>query len=303
MRRTVLTMLVGVAGAGVVLGGGAMRPAAFGALEQWTARPVMESVPGSVAGFEGDEVFVLRRGGADGAVCPDEPALMNWQGAGSVTCPCFAASEEAGAIFQAPASHYPIEILRIGVGWGSALGGQPDSLEDALRIYPGGLPSPGVAQFETLGPVLRDGFINEFDLSAATGNRIIQSGKFMVTLVFGVANAGVLTAPSVVHDGNGCISGRNTVGSFSFPGFWRDACSLGVTGDWVFQVVYRRVHCQAPCPGDTNGDRRVDFQDLNMVLSQFGQSGIGLAGDVSGDGMVNFVDLNIVLGAFGAICN
>ncbi len=302
MRSMVLIMAMS-AGAGAALGGDVMRPAGFQGMEQWSSRPIVETLRGGVAGFEGDEVFVLRAGSPDGTTCPDEPPLMNWQGAGSIVCPCFAISEEAGSIFQAPASHYPIEILRVGIGWGSALGGQPDSLEDAIRIYPGGLPNPGIEQFETLGPLLRDGFINEFDLSGLAGNRIIPSGKFMVTLVFGVTNAGMVMSPSVVHDGNGCIAGRNTVGSFSFPGFWRDACSLGVTGDWVFQVVYRRVNCQAPCPGDTNGDRRVDFQDLNTVLSQFGQSGIGLAGDVTGDGVVNFVDLNIVLGAFGAICN
>ncbi len=53
--------------------------------------------------------------------------------------------------------------------------------------------------------------------------------------------------------------------------------------------------------GDTNGDDRVDFTDLNVVLSQFGQSGPGLQGDVNGDGSVNFEDLNTVLGAFGTV--
>lgn len=53
--------------------------------------------------------------------------------------------------------------------------------------------------------------------------------------------------------------------------------------------------------GDTNGDDRVDFVDLNNVLSVFGQSGPGLAGDVNGDGTVNFEDLNIVLGSYGTI--
>ncbi|MGD9691304.1 MAG: hypothetical protein AB7G17_00510 [Phycisphaerales bacterium] len=278
------------------------QPVGYGSLERWREKPLVEPVRSGVLGYEGDEVYVLRAGGIDGEACPEEPAIMNWQGAGNVTCPCFAAQEEVGAVLMAPSSHYPIEILRIGIGWGSQFGSQPDTLEDSLRIYPGGLPNPGLEQYETLGPLMRDGFINEFDISGTPGNRIINSGKFSVTLVFGVSNAGMFSAPSVVHDGNGCVSGRNLVGSFGFPGFWRDACSLGVSGDWVFQVVYRRVNCAAPCPGDTNGDRRVDFLDLNMVLSQFGQSGTGLGGDVSGDGMVNFVDLNIVLGAFGAMC-
>lgn len=53
-------------------------------------------------------------------------------------------------------------------------------------------------------------------------------------------------------------------------------------------------------PGDTNGDGRVDFVDLNGVLSEFGVAGQWLVGDVNRDGVVNFLDLNIVLGAFGA---
>ncbi len=56
------------------------------------------------------------------------------------------------------------------------------------------------------------------------------------------------------------------------------------------------------CPGDSNGDAQVNFADLNNVLSDFGQSGPGLAGDVNGDGVVNFADLNLVLSFFGSNC-
>lgn len=58
------------------------------------------------------------------------------------------------------------------------------------------------------------------------------------------------------------------------------------------------------CAGDTNGDRLVDFLDLNVVLSNYGATGAPGpgAGDVDGDGDVDFGDLNIVLGAFGTSC-
>lgn len=56
------------------------------------------------------------------------------------------------------------------------------------------------------------------------------------------------------------------------------------------------------CPGDVTGDRIVNFADLNVVLSQFGQVGVGLQGDVNGDGVVNFGDLNIILSNFGLVC-
>ncbi len=59
----------------------------------------------------------------------------------------------------------------------------------------------------------------------------------------------------------------------------------------------------AACPGDTNGDMRVDFADLNNVLSLFGQPTTPVVGaDLNGDGVVNFVDLNLVLGFFGSVC-
>lgn len=57
-----------------------------------------------------------------------------------------------------------------------------------------------------------------------------------------------------------------------------------------------------PCPGDATGDDVVDFIDLNIILSQFGMVGVGLAGDLNGDGTVDFLDLNAVLSFFGGAC-
>ncbi len=64
------------------------------------------------------------------------------------------------------------------------------------------------------------------------------------------------------------------------------------------------VRLTPPCPGDANGDGVVGFADLNIVLSQYGQTALpaSLAGDVNHDGAVDFADLNIVLGAFGTSC-
>ncbi len=58
------------------------------------------------------------------------------------------------------------------------------------------------------------------------------------------------------------------------------------------------------CPGDANGDRVVNFADLNIVLSSFGTTGApgSVPGDLNGDGSVNFADLNLVLSAFGGPC-
>lgn len=194
------------------------------------------------------------------AQCPEQPPLQNYTGSGTVACPCFVAGEQAGAVLQAPAGDYPLEILRVGIGWGSQFGGNPAQLEQSINIFAGGLPNPGTPIFQLPGPQLTDGVINEFDLEPLPGEITVASGPFTVTLEFLNDNAGDIYAPSVVHDGNGCQAGKNVV--FAIPGGWKDACSLGVTGDWVFYVVYR------PCVTPTGvGGERV-LANTPMWLSQ-----------------------------------
>ena len=71
----------------------------------------------------------------------------------------------------------------------------------------------------------------------------------------------------------------------------------------LFSIVtwYRN---DGACPGDANGDRVVNFADLNVVLSSFGMMGTpgSVPGDLNGDGSVNFADLNEVLSFFGVSC-
>jgi hypothetical protein len=179
--------------------------------------------------------------------CPEEPPLQNYTGTGSIVCPCFVPGEEAGAILDAPSEHYPIEILRVGIGWGSMYGGTGQTLEQAIHIYDSGLPNPGTPIFTLEGPVLTDGYINEFNLEPPPGEIIIDSGPFTVTLEFLSDHTGNPYAPSMVHDGNGCQSGKNVV--YAIPGGWIDACLLGVTGDWVVYAIYRQVNCGAGVAG------------------------------------------------------
>lgn len=235
--------------------------------------------------------------------CPTEGPLAYWTGSGDVVCPCFAEGERAGVIFEAPAEHYPIEILSVGIGWGSLLGGSPATVEESILIYDGVPPNPGFPIEELLAPQMVDGFINVFDLEPLPGQVVINDGAFLVALEIFNANAGMTTAPTVVHDGNGCTPGRNSVYAFTPGGQWLDACALGVTGDWLFQIEYRPLSCDTePCPADVSMDGQVDFSDLNIVLGFFGQSGPLVAGDTDGDQDVDFSDLNTVLAAFGTSC-
>ncbi len=55
------------------------------------------------------------------------------------------------------------------------------------------------------------------------------------------------------------------------------------------------------CVGDANGSGTVDLDDLNIVLTNFGQQTSN--GDVNGSGTVDLDDLNIVLTNFGVTCD
>ncbi len=73
---------------------------------------------------------------------------------------------------------------------------------------------------------------------------------------------------------------------------------------YVDNMVFRGMSPRPACPGDATRNGTVNFADLNVVLSEFGQVGgaNALAGDVNGDGAVNFADLNATLSAFGTQC-
>ncbi len=81
-----------------------------------------------------------------------------------------------------------------------------------------------------------------------------------------------------------------------------------LSGDFLFSTFGGGDHVVVvrgftlPCPGDGNGDQRVDFIDLNLVLGFFGTSGTNVPGDVNNDCVVDFLDLNLVLSEFGAVC-
>ena len=236
--------------------------------------------------------------------CEDQFPLSNTEGAGTVMCPCFVAGEEAGVVLDVPAEEYPIEIIRIGIAWGSVLGDTPNILQSALHVYENGLPNPGERLTTLEGPAFVDGFINEFDLEEQGGVRI-ESGPFTVTMEFMDANAEMLTAASMVHDGDGCQPGKNVVKAI--PGGWSDACALGLSGDWVMHVIYRSADCGGEEPGggkepaatmflrgDDNGDGNVDLSDPIFSLThQFAggpAAGCMESMDSNDDGQLNITD-------------
>jgi hypothetical protein len=200
------------------------------------------------------------------ATPPPDPCgptqINNHTGNSTNPCACFLVNEQAGAVFQAPAQDYPIEILKIGIGWGSLFNTNPASLELAVHLYPAGLPAPGVAQFTLAAPVLNDAVINVFDISQALGNKSLGGGPFTVALEFLNQNANSQTASSVVDDANGCTAGQNAI--FTIPGGWSDACQAGVQGDWVMFVEYR-------CMGTVSVDEK-DWGSVKVLYSSDARS-------------------------------
>ena len=77
----------------------------------------------------------------------------------------------------------------------------------------------------------------------------------------------------------------------------------GVTQTAQSNVVLGTAPAPAPCPGDANGDRVVNFGDIALILSAFGATTTPYGtGDANGDGQVNFNDIAAVLANFGTSC-
>jgi hypothetical protein len=153
-------------------------------------------------------------------------------------CPCFAAGEEAAVWLTSPCDG---NIVAIQIFWKSLIGGAQVSLEDSIIVYEGGsFPNPGAVKDSFDGPVLADGGLNEFRF--ADENQTIPimvpvsaGEEFAISLRFGNTNFTDQLLPSIVADTSGCQNGKNAVKVNGTT--WSNACSLGVSGDWVIRAV------------------------------------------------------------------
>jgi len=151
----------------------------------------------------------------------------------------FVAGEGAAAWLTSPCDG---NITAIQVLWLSLTGGAPASLEESIRVYEGGLfPTPGPQRVDLAGPVMTDGFFNEFTLP--TPLPVVTGEIFVAEFTF--FNTPSALGPSVVTDTDGCQAGKN--GLFAIPpSTWFSSCLLGVTGDFGIRGI---VNCAAaPTP-------------------------------------------------------
>jgi IPTL-CTERM motif len=188
---------------------------------------------------------------AVGGACTQSTEQIDTLGGANPTgCPCFASGERIMTIFDVPPGG-PATIERIQVFWGSVLGGNPPSLEQALIVYDmnqvGAVDSNSFVPLFTLpGPQLTDGVINEFNVSAF--NIMLPTSRFGVALEFLNQNAGDVFASTVAHDGNGInnLGGIDRNWLLAIPGGWLESGSQGVTGDWIIRAVVEV--CAPPVP-------------------------------------------------------
>lgn len=124
-------------------------------------------------------------------------------------------------------------LTAVQVLWMSVTGGSGQTLGDSITISElGAFPTPG-PQLATLpAPALNDGFFNEYPvvppIPVMTGETLVVDFRFF--------EAPPVTGPSLVTDIDGCQAVKNGIYAIP-PGFWFDACALGVGGDFAIRAV------------------------------------------------------------------
>lgn len=181
----------------------------------------------------------------------------------------FASGEEAAAWLTSPCNG---RIVAVQVFWQSVLGIEPPTLGEAIRIYgDGAFPTPGPIltsmnqpprPAEFLGPVMTDGFLNEFRFLDEAGViplnvPVVAGQRFVVSFEF-FDNTPAL-GPSVVSD-SGCQNLRNSLKAI--PGGWLNSCALGVSGDFVIRAVVDCDVARGACclPNGTCSDNQTQTQ-------------------------------------------
>ena len=189
-------------------------------------------------------------GSAASLTSADEITVLNdslVNGGTVAICPCFGAGEEAAVWLTSPCDG---NIVAIQIFWKSLLGGATQSLEDEIIVYQSGnFPNPGPVKDSFSGPVLTDGGLNEYRYKDE--NQLIPISipvtageEFVVSLKFLNTNFTDQFLPSIAADTSGCQNQKNTVKVNGNN--WTNACSLGVSGDWIIRAVI-------DCTGEPTG--------------------------------------------------
>lgn len=177
----------------------------------------------------------------------------------------FAPGDIGAAVFNTSPSNFPLKIKRVQIMWYSLNPPQADQEQGAINFYQGGAenpPSPILVR-SLGGPIMRDGGLNEFDVSGE--NIVFESGPFAVGLLF-VNPVNPTMGPSLVTDTNGCQAGKNLIYDPSIG--WTNGCILGISGDLVIRVICEYVGQSADIVGQVQlGSWVGDTSQLGIELT------------------------------------
>lgn len=184
----------------------------------------------------------------------------------------FVAGERAAAWLTMPCDG---TIVAVQMAWRSFGGNTGQTLGDNITLsQPGSFPAPGTDLLFLGGPVLADGFLNEFrytdeqntmpiSVPVLQGQVIVASFQFLETP--GINGA------SVVTDIGGCQTPKNSL--FAIPGGWLNSCALGVSGDFVIRVVIDCEEIGACCVGIGNCSENVSGAECDSLGGVFQGNG------------------------------
>jgi len=129
---------------------------------------------------------------------------------------------------------------------------------------------------------------------------VFQSQGLPCSSTIDLAEAGIITAPvqaTLVRVDDELLLTINIEAEFDSA----DLPDSPPVNGTISTTIFATAQVPVPdCPADVNGDGIVDLNDLNIVLTNFGQT--TSIGDTNSDGIVDLDDLNAVLSAFGTSC-
>ncbi len=179
-----------------------------------------------------------------------------------------------------------------------------------------------VSQFYTHAPAIATNILSELYV-LGHGHPNNPSCKSMLDVCFVKQNSnGSWTNPTlfIAHPGSDSldasvsvkwgVAGWNAPETIEFVFFSANNGSYQNTDLWYGRLASVVSSSPSPAispspspsttkPGDVDGNNKVDIFDYNILLTNFGKTGIGIAGDVDLNGKVDIFDYNILLTNFG----
>jgi hypothetical protein len=179
------------------------------------------------------------------------------------------------------------------------------------------------AYYQNVDPLLLPGDISTGDIvvqvvpGTSTGMYYPETGAFATSEFYAVHFTGDLSAFGLTSP---AYLPGNSTGQVTFDDSDSGTIEMSWSGQGElpnpsdpanpipFSYVCRvnTVFVSTTCPGDADGDRRVDNADLQIVLDAWasaeGQPGYDDRADFNADGLIENVDLNVLLGNWATVC-